>query len=222
MKRYVDMAEISDGRLYKAGDMVKAGCNDCQGCSKCCHDMVNTIILFPLDSYHLQKGLGKAFAEMIDREVELNVVDGVVLPNLKMTEKGNCCAFLNASGRCGIHAFRPDLCRLFPLGRYYENGDFSYFLQVGQCERPHTKVKVSKWIDTPNPVKNKEYLLRWHNLLGMAQELLQNNGNEELSKNLSLAVLNVFYLKPYDVTEDFYPQFAERAEGMEQILRGES
>ncbi|MCM1187374.1 MAG: YkgJ family cysteine cluster protein [Lachnoclostridium sp.] len=221
MKRYVDMAEISDGRLYKAGDMVKAGCNDCVGCSKCCHDMVDTIILFPLDSYYLQKGLGKTFAEMIDREVELNVVDGVVLPNLKMTEKGNCCAFLDEDGRCSIHAFRPDLCRLFPLGRYYENGDFRYFLQVGQCERPHTKVKVGKWIDTPNPVKNREYLLRWHNLLGAAQELLQESEDEELSKNLSLAVLNVFYLKPYDVTGDFYPQFAQRAEGMEQILRGD-
>lgn len=221
MKRYVSMEEISDGRLYGPGDMVKAGCNDCVGCSKCCHDMVDTIILFPLDSYYLQKGLGKAFGEMIEKEVELNVVDGIVLPNLKMTEKGNCCAFLDEKGRCSIHAFRPDLCRLFPLGRYYENGDFRYFLQVGQCERPHTKVKVSKWIDAPNPVKNKEYLLRWHNLLEVAQELLLDNGDEELSKNLSVAVLNVFYLRPYDVTEDFYPQFAERAEGMEKILRGE-
>ncbi len=221
MKHYVSMEEISDGRLYGPGDMVKAGCNDCVGCSKCCHDMVDTIILFPLDSYYLQKGLGKAFGEMIEKEVELNVVDGIVLPNLKMTEKGNCCAFLDERGRCSIHAFRPDLCRLFPLGRYYEKGDFRYFLQVGQSERPHTKVKVSKCTDTANPVKDKEYLLRCHNLLEVAQELLLNNEDEELSKNLSVAVLNVFYLKPYDVTEDFYPQFAERAEGMEKILRGE-
>lgn len=218
MKRYVSMEEISDGRLYGPGDMVKADCHDCVGCSICCHDMVDTIILFPLDSYHLQKGLGRAFAEMIGREVELNVVDGMVLPNLKMTERGNCCAFLDEKGRCSIHAFRPDLCRLFPLGRYYENGDFRYFLQVGQCERPHSKVKVSKWIDTPNLAKNKEYLLRWHNLLGLSQELLEENADDELSKNLSLAVLNTFYMTPYDVTEDFYPQFAERAAGIEKIL----
>lgn len=218
MKRYVSMEEISDGRLYGPGDMVKADCHDCAGCSKCCHDMVDTIILSPLDAYHLAKGLGRDFPGLIGREAELHVVNGIVLPNLKMTEPGNCCGFLDEQGRCSIHAFRPDLCRLFPLGRYYENGDFRYFLQVGQCSHPHTKVKVSKWIDTPNPVQNKEYILRWHDLLGRMEEILGGSGDDELNKNLNLAMLNIFYMTPYETEEDFYPQFAERAEKMERII----
>lgn len=35
MRREVRMEEISDGKLYRAEDMVRAGCGDCQGCSAC-------------------------------------------------------------------------------------------------------------------------------------------------------------------------------------------
>ena len=35
MKRFISMEEISDGRLYGADDMVRAGCGGCEGCSAC-------------------------------------------------------------------------------------------------------------------------------------------------------------------------------------------
>ena len=47
MKREVDLNEISDGRLYSSGDMVKVDCHDCEGCSACCQGMGNSIILDP-------------------------------------------------------------------------------------------------------------------------------------------------------------------------------
>ena len=33
MERNIRMEEISDGKLYGLNDMVKAGCEDCVGCS---------------------------------------------------------------------------------------------------------------------------------------------------------------------------------------------
>lgn len=45
MKREVDLNEISDGRLYSSGDMVKVDCHDCEGCSACCQGMGNSILL---------------------------------------------------------------------------------------------------------------------------------------------------------------------------------
>ena len=59
MERNVTMAEISDGKLYSRDDMVKAGCDDCRGCSACCHGMGNSIVLDPYDVYrltHLARG----------------------------------------------------------------------------------------------------------------------------------------------------------------------
>ena len=53
MERNVTMAEISDGKLYSRDDMVRAGCDDCRGCSACCRGMGNSIVLDPYDVYRL-------------------------------------------------------------------------------------------------------------------------------------------------------------------------
>lgn len=218
MKRNVSLEEISDGRLYGLNDMVKADCHGCEGCSQCCRGMGKSIILDPLDGYRLVKGLYKELQELIGTAIELNVVDGVILPNLRMAGEKEACSFLNAEGRCSIHAFRPGICRLFPLGRYYENGSFQYFLQTGECTRPHTKVKVSKWIDTPNLQKNQAFINTWHYLLNQVEELVNNSGDDAFRKNLNLFLLNTFYLTPYDTGNDFYEQFEERLARFRQII----
>ena len=218
MKRNVTLEEISDGRLYNANDMVKADCHGCQGCSKCCQGMGNSIILDPYDVYRLTTGLQKTMQELLEKEVELNVVDGVILPNLKMSGAKESCAFLNEQGRCSIHSMRPGICRLFPLGRYYENGSFKYFLQTGECTAVHSKVKVSKWIDTPNLTQNMEFTNRWHYMMNEAEELVQSSEDDAFRKNLNLFILNTFYLAPYDGSRDFYEQFEERCKKYEAIV----
>lgn len=219
MKRNVSLAEISDGRLYNVNDMVKADCHGCKGCSKCCQGMGNSIILDPFDVYRMTTGLHKTMEELLAEAVELNVVDGVILPNLKMTGTQEQCTFLNADGRCSIHPYRPGICRLFPLGRYYENGSFQYFLQIGECAgNSPTKIKVSKWIDTPNLHRNREFTIRWHYLMNEVEELIGENEDDTFRKNLNLFVLNTFYLTPYDGERDFYEQFEERYVRFRQIV----
>lgn len=218
MKRNVSLEEISDGRLYGLNDMVKADCHGCEGCSQCCHGMGNSIVLDPLDGYRLAKGLQKELQELIGTAIELNVVDGVILPNLRMAGEEEACSFLNAEGRCSIHAFRPGICRLFPLGRYYEDGSFKYFLQTGECTKPHTKVKVSKWIDTPDLLKNQAFINTWHYLLNQVEELVCGSEDDAFPKNLNLFLLNTFYLTAYDTERDFYEQFAQRLTRFRQIV----
>ena len=80
-----------------------------------------------------------------------------------MNGKEDACAFLDENGRCSIHSFRPGICRLFPLGREYEDGWIQYiFLENGCQKQERTKVKVRKWIDTPDMEKEEEFLLKWH------------------------------------------------------------
>ena len=55
-----NLEEISDGKRYGLNDMVRAACNDCAGCSSCCEDMGESIILDPLDIYELTKNLNTA------------------------------------------------------------------------------------------------------------------------------------------------------------------
>ncbi len=215
MRRNVSLEEISDGRLYGDNDMVKADCRGCAGCSDCCRGMGQSILLDPYDVYRLTTGLCRSFADLLEREIELGVVDGCILPNLKMAGEREQCAFLDESGRCSIHALRPGICRLFPLGRYYENGSFRYFLQIGECSAAHTKVKVSKWIDTPNQRQNREFVTRWHYLLKRLEELVMGNSDDIFRRNINMMLLQTFYLTPYDGEQDFYIQFEARAKAFE-------
>ena len=208
MKRNIDIAEISDGKRYKAHDMVKADCLGCKGCCDCCKGMGKSIVLDPYDAWRLSKGLGVPFAALIDQYVELSVVDGIILPNLLMKGETEQCGFLNPEGRCQIHNFRPGICRLFPLGRIYEGDGFSYFLQVHECIKPHAKIKVEKWVDIPNYSQYEKFVLDWHTYLDAIQDELLRMTEEE-QKATCIQLLKKFYLMPYE-TEDFYSEYYGR------------
>ena len=130
MEREIDLKEISDGRLYSSSDMVKADCGDCKGCSACCQGMGSSILLDPYDIYRLSTGTGLTFEDLLKGRIELNMSDGLILPNLKMAGEKEACSFLNEEGRCSVHPFRPGFCRLFPLGRLYENKSKALCLYV--------------------------------------------------------------------------------------------
>ena len=89
--------------------------------------MGNSIVLDPYDVYRLTSGLNCRFEDLLINKLDLNVVEGIILPNLKMSGRNESCAFLDEEGRCSIHSIRPGICRIFPLGRIYEDGSFQYF-----------------------------------------------------------------------------------------------
>ncbi|MGN0334474.1 MAG: YkgJ family cysteine cluster protein [Lachnospiraceae bacterium] len=218
MKREVTLEEISDGRLYGSNDMVKADCGDCNGCSACCRGMGASITLDPLDIYRLTTNLELSFDGLLAEHIELNVSDGIILPNLKMAGSEERCTFLNTQGRCSIHPHRPGICRLFPLGRFYENGSFQYFLQTHECKNENrTKVKVKKWIDTPNLKQYEKFTNDWHYFLLKMQERAEGE-DEQMAKQVSMFLLQTFYIRPYDRSKEFYPQFEERMEQAKLIF----
>ncbi len=216
MLRDVDIFEISDGRLYGLNDMVRADCRDCTGCSACCRGMGSSILLDPLDVARLHMGTGKPFESMVDAELELVMADGVILPGLKLSGAEESCPFLNAEGRCGIHPYRPGICRIFPLGRYYDENSFRYFLQIHECvKKDRSKIKVKQWIDTPDPARYDRYIRDWHFFVRAAGEKIPQLEEKEQAR-AEMYILKLFFSKPYEMTgavgvqnerEDFYPAF---------------
>lgn len=208
MERNIDMKEVSDGKLYGLEDMVRADCAGCAGCSACCQGMGSSVILDPLDMHRLVTGTKTGAEVLLSTALELNVVDGIILPNLKMKEAGERCSFLDENGRCRVHSFRPGICRIFPLGRLYENGSFRYFLQIHECKKKsRAKVKVKKWIDTPEAAKYDTYISKWHYFLKDLQRIIGADEDGQTAKTVSLYVLKEFYLTPYEQDRDFYGQF---------------
>lgn len=222
MRREVSLEDISDGRLYGPNDMVKADCQDCTGCWDCCLGMGESIVLDPLDVHRLCMNLKKSMEELLSREISLGVMDGNILPYLNMTGKDERCVFLNQEGRCAIHPFRPGICRLFPLGRFYENNSYQYFLQVHECKKQNrSKIKVKKWIDTPDVKRYEAFVRDWHYFLKDVQEVLYQTEDTDKIRDLNLYVVKKFYMLPYDQERDFYPQFYERLAEGKEILKEE-
>ena len=211
MKRYVTLEDISDGKLYSLDDMVKADCNGCEGCNACCMGMGESVILDAYDMHRLKLRTRRSFEDLMQDAIELHVVDGVILPNLSMKSgPQEKCFFLDEAGRCSIHEDRPGICRLFPLGRYYEENRFRYFLQTNECPKRRTKIKVSKWLDVPNPKKYEEFIDSWHNLLKIMEELYEKfsaSGREDMAKKYNLMFLQIFYIMDFDAELDFNEQF---------------
>ncbi|MCF0142523.1 MAG: YkgJ family cysteine cluster protein [Parasporobacterium sp.] len=216
MFREQELDEIYDGKFYTADDDVPVGCNDCEGCADCCKVTGDTIILDPFDMYNLCKGLGKTFTDMIETEIEIRLVDGLILPNIMVhsedTLREDGCPFLNENMRCSIHSFRPGVCRLFPMGRYYDSSGFHYILQVGECTKDESTrypVKLCDWIGLPDLDKYEEFQVKWHEF----RHVMRNRISEmEQGTRISAAryVLQAFYVQPYDFSKSFYDQIDAR------------
>ena len=180
--------------------MVKAGCQDCQGC-------------FSLDCFHLMKATQKSFEELLTSYVSLHVEDGIILPHVAMNGTADRCSFLSDEGRCTIHEYRPGLCRLFPLGREYIDGKIQYFVLDNACSmKQHTKVKVSKWIAMEDVTDYESFLCEWHSYVKEMKEYVLHCKSDEEIKKMNLSLLQIFYLNPYDLNEDFMEQFQKRME----------
>lgn len=209
MKRQVNFNEISDGRKYTSSALVKLGCKECEGCSACCHQM-DSAILDPWDIYMLTTHLNCGMEQLLNGYLELSVHDGLIVPQLKMDGAGQACRFLNEHGRCSIHAFRPGVCRLFPLGRIYEDGKFSYFLQIHECKKENrSKVKIQKWLGIPQLTRYEDYICQWHALTErFCGEFPMWSAEEQRERNL--LVLQTFFMTAHTLSDDFYGQFEER------------
>ena len=206
MKRDGDLTSLTDGKLYRSSDMAKLGCNDCTGCSACCKGMGNSVVLDPYDVWRLTKGLGITFSELVGKQVMLSVVDGLVLPSLNMENQTGACPFLNGEGRCSIHSFRPGICRLFPLGRYYHDGGFSYVLMTGECKKENrSKMKIDKWLGEPNLKAYERFVMQWKEITERTREHLGKTNDLEEQKQISVSLLQKYYLTPCG--SDFFAEF---------------
>ena len=198
--------EISDGNLYDIEDKVKADTCGCDNCSDCCNDVGDLVVLTPFDIYEMTTYLKEDFDKLIDEKITLRENNKIKLPYLKMQEKSKNCSFLDENKRCTIHSKRPNICRLFPLGRAYQDNDFKYFLQVDNCPKKDLKeVKISDWVNIENYDQNKEFIMNWYKFIkALTFRLKFVYDNDEIN-NINEILLNNFYKTK--IEGNFYDHF---------------
>lgn len=214
------MSLKTDGRFYELEELVRANCQDCIGCCDCCKGMGDTIMLDPYDVWMMRRATGQTTQELLaQKKISLSVFDGLILPHIQMHSETDSCPFLNVEGRCSIHAYRPGMCRLFPLGRNYEDGIMNYILLTGECKKKNrSKVKVSRWIGVEPADQYHMYVLRWHDFRKKLKELFEGAQEDEM-KTLVMYILQTFYFS-FDASEDaFFAVFLQKLDDVERALQ---
>ena len=202
------LEHISDGKIYDIEDTVAADTRGCNGCSACCHSVGDLVVLTPFDVYEITKQVNQSFNQLLDSHLTLREKNKIQLPYLKMQGPTERCSFLDQEDRCSIHAARPNICRLFPLGRIYEQDTFKYFLQVGSCPKPNlTPVKVKQWIGIDHYDQNKAFILAWHGLIKALTFRLKFVRDETTLKQINDYLIHTFYCMHIPEGEDFYTTF---------------
>lgn len=95
---------------------------DCLRCKRCCHDKL--IQVNPYETARMARHLGISTTEFRRDYLEQGVY-------LRRVAEG-ACVFLGEQG-CGVHADRPLVCRLYPLGRHVGGEEGVLYSQV----KPH-------------------------------------------------------------------------------------
>lgn len=211
MRSLSTLEGISDGKIYDIEDQVKVDTGGCNGCSACCHAVGDLVGLTPFDVYQIKSHLNKSFDELLVDHLQLRGENKLALPYLKMHGETERCSFLNQEERCSIHAYRPNICRLFPLGRIYERGSFKYFLQVNSCLKPHLKeVRIKEWIDIKDYDENKTFILAWHDFLKALSFRMRFIRDEKEQEVIRQYILDTFYRTTLNSEDHFYAVFWER------------
>lgn len=141
-------------------------------------------------------------------KLSLALQTGIFCHILRWQGQRNDAYFWMATEDAPFTASVRGFCRLFPLGRYYEDGGFKYILQIHECKKTsRSKIKVRKWVDTPDFRNYEKFVCDWHYFLLDVQEVLYESEDSDLIRNLNMYVVNQFYRKPYDEKRDFYEQF---------------
>ena len=165
-------------------------------------------MLTPFDIYEMVNYLGVEFDKLLGDKIELRQNNKILLPYLKMQDKDKRCSFLNMENRCMIHSKRPNICRLFPLGRVYQDDDFKYFLQVGNCPKEDLKdVKVENWIGIENYDENKRFILEWYKFIKALTFRLKFVRDEKEIEEINQILLDSFYRIKINEEESFYSVF---------------
>ncbi len=140
----------------------------CNGCNRCCSDK-----LIPVNPYEIARiaaRLGISTTETIARFTSNG--SALAFPDGK-------CAFLTEQG-CSVHADRPLVCRLYPLGRVAQADGSETIVEL----QPHpqsegeydTDGTVEQYFESQGAAPLMAAARRYHVLLGRVMDLLAAQG----------------------------------------------
>lgn len=184
----------------------------CTECGRCCKQRAD-IMLSPYDLNRIARYLGVEIGKVIEDYCVCYIGVSSRLPVVivKMEGPEQKCPFLE-NGKCKIHAAKPTVCALFPLGRMGNGEDYStrYVLQHVECGTEDEQHTVRKWLAEFGLEESEAWFREWQKtILPLSKRIneiapsLTENALNMLGEGL-LHVLYVNYCKEQDFMEQFH------------------
>lgn len=217
---------ITHKRAMKPGQTFRFHCDQCGDCCRNRED----ILLTPFDLFRIAGQLGITPGEVVKRYCEVYLGSSSHFPVVRLLPVGEdkACPFLK-DNRCSIHANKPTVCALFPLGCAMQYGALKgdqerklfYILQDVDCglrDQTHT---VEEWLGEFDLENSEAWFIEWTNTLEKLVILIQQF-EEMLSPKLMQKLMNLIFAGiylTYHQGADFMQQFRGNVQKMLTALQ---
>ncbi len=192
----------------------------CDGCGECCKNR-DDILLNAYDIFRLSKGLNMSDSQIIQMYCEIYIGPTSNIPIVRVRFENGVCGFLK-NNRCTIHAFKPSVCKLYPLGRGMEgeSGNVFYLNQDVSCGGKKIQL-VKEWVKG----LDEEVFVTWSTFIFKLMKDANYNflvekftsGDDKLYRVFFYTIFDILYLH-YDTSLDFLPQLNEHFEKLFSML----
>ena len=218
------MKEVSHLETIRAVSLNEKVPFHCQLCGGCCRYVKDSIMLEPLDCYHLARHLrdqGEPVSGIEDVLAQYAhaawLSDKFPIFLLHTADPFDGCSFLK-KGRCSVYEARPRVCRMYPfsVGPGERGRDFRYLL----CkEKPHHftdgLVTVRNWLSENFTQEFREALKADFVILPLLNRNIQAMGTEKFQSLLFQFLYYRYY--NYDLDQPFLPQFRSNLEQLKEL-----
>ncbi len=175
----------------------------CKQCGSCCRNREEEIIITGYDIYNIAKGLGTTTAEAIMKYCTISLGPTSALPIAYLKERMDGSCSLLRKGLCTVQKDKPVVCRLYPIGRYYDGTEQRYFKQgAGTCTGLGQEIKLKDWLQEFNIPELDEASELWGKFVIKASSYakkLKDKGKQEKFAEFFTDVGIAFYIR-YDLS----------------------
>lgn len=191
----------------------------CTACGQCCKNRED-ILLNPYDLYRIANHLNVEMGHVVQDYCVWYIGQTSKLPVVAVNIKG-VCPFLE-NKRCRIHAAKPTVCALYPLGRAGTEDGIRYLVQDVNCGTTEEEHTVREWLAGYGLEDSEEWFIEWQKtilpLTGRMRELAEKVSEETLNM-VAHGLLVALYVN-YERERPFMEQFQENVGKIEELLSG--
>jgi hypothetical protein len=192
-------------------DRFQFSCHKGLSCfTQCCWRL--EILLTPYDILCLKKGLNISSEAFLERYTQIVFPEKIGLPMLALKKEDGKCPFLKDTG-CQLYAYRPTVCRLYPLGRAFASHrkeEVYFLLKEPGClgfeeEKNWT---VAGWIKSQCLEAYEKMNKGFSELIFLKTGLRPDGLNLKETKMFFMSCYNLDAFKEFVLTTSFSQRFA--------------